>query len=54
MLAVIVGIVLVIVGVALWLGGLTLAHAVAVFIGLVGVLLVCYYLLPANAYARRR
>jgi hypothetical protein len=53
MIAVLIGIVLVIVAVVLWLGGLTVAHAVAILIGALGVLLVCYWALPAAGWARR-
>ena len=53
MIAVLIGIALIITAVILWLGGLTLAHAVAILIGLVGVLLLLYWALPATAYARR-
>lgn len=48
MVAVLIGIALVIVAVALWLGGLTVAHALAIFIGLMGVLLVAYWGLPGG------
>lgn len=53
MIAALLGIVLVIVAVALWLGGLSTAHALAIFIGTIGVLLALYWVLP-TAYARRR
>jgi hypothetical protein len=52
MLAVLIGIALIIVAVVLWLGGLTTAHAIAILIGAIGVLLVCYWAFPAG-YARR-
>jgi hypothetical protein len=54
MLAVLTGLALVIVAVVLWLGHLTTAHAVAIGIGLVGVLLVVYAAVPASALLRRR
>lgn len=54
MLAVLIGIALVIVAVVLWLGHLTTAHAVAIGIGLLGVLLVLYGTVPAASFVRRR
>ena len=54
MIAALIGIALVIVAVALWLGGISIAHAVAILIGALGVLLLLYWALPATAYARRR
>ena len=48
-----IGIALVIVAVALWLGGISIAHAVASLIGALGVL-VLYWALPASVYARRQ
>lgn len=53
MLAVLFGIALVIVAVVLWVGGLSLAHAVAILIGVIGVLLVAYWGAPATAWGRR-
>lgn len=53
MTAVLIGVALIIVAVVLWLGGLTVAHAVAILIGALGVLLVLYWALPAAAYSRR-
>lgn len=49
-----IGIALVIVAVALWLGGISIAHAVAILIGVLGVQLVLYWALPASVYARRQ
>ena len=54
MIAVLIGIIMIIVAVILWLGDLTTAHAVAIEIGLLGILLLLYWALPATAYARRR
>ena len=54
MLAALIGIALVIVAVALWLGGISIAHAVAILIGALGVQLVLYWALPASVYARRQ
>lgn len=54
MTAALIGIALVIVAVVLWVGGLTVAHAIAILIGLIGILLVLYWGLPASAYARRK
>ncbi len=48
MVAVLIGIVLVIVAVLLWLGTITVAHALAIFIGLIGVALVLYWGLPGG------
>lgn len=42
MLSVLIGVVLVIVAVVLWLGNMTVAHALAILIGLVGVLVLLY------------
>jgi hypothetical protein len=53
MIAVLIGLALVVVAVVLWVGALTVAHAVAILIGALGVLLVLYWALPAGAYARR-
>ena len=57
MLAVIAGLVLVLTAVLLWTGTLTLVHALAVFIGVIGVigvLLALYYAvsLPVRAWRR--
>lgn len=54
MLAILIGLALVIVAVVLWLGHLTTAHAVAIGIGLLGVLLVLYGTVPAASFVRRR
>lgn len=48
MVAVLIGIVLVIIAVLLWLGTITVAHALAIFIGLIGVTLVLYWALPGG------
>jgi hypothetical protein len=50
--AAIAGIALIITAVVLWLGNLTVAHALAILIGLTGVLLVLYWGVP-GAYGRR-
>jgi len=42
MFSVLIGIVLVIVAVVLWLGGMTVTHALAILIGLLGVLVLLY------------
>lgn len=52
MLAVLIGIALIIVAVVLWVGGLSVVHALAILIGAIGVLLVAYWALP-TAYSRR-
>jgi hypothetical protein len=48
MVAALVGIALVILAVLLWVGGVSVAHAIAIFIGLIGVLLVLYWGLPGG------
>lgn len=48
MLAVLLGIVLVIVAVVTWLGHLGAAHAVALGLGVLGVLLIVYGTAPAH------
>jgi hypothetical protein len=48
MLAVLLGLVLVIVAVVTWLGQLGAAHAVAIGLGVLGVLLVVYGAVPAQ------
>lgn len=53
MIAVLIGIALIIVAVVLWLGHLSTAHAVAIGIGLLGVLLVVYGAVPAASFVRR-
>ena len=53
MLAVLFGIALVIVAVVLWVGGLSLVHAVAILIGVTGALLVAYWAAPGNMWGRR-
>jgi len=52
-LAVLFGIALVITAVVLWIGGLSVAHAVAIMIGVIGVLLIAYWGAPATAWGRR-
>ena len=52
MLAVLAGIVFIIVGIVLWLGNLSVEHALAIFIGLTGVLLIAYWAYPAG-WSRR-
>ena len=52
MAAALVGIALVILAVLLWVGSLSVAHALALFIGLFGVLLILYWALP-GAWGRR-
>jgi hypothetical protein len=42
MISVLVGIVLVIVAVILWVGSMSLAHAVAILIGLIGILVILW------------
>ena len=42
MFSVLIGIALVIVAVLTWLGSMSVAHALAIFIGLVGVLVLLY------------
>jgi hypothetical protein len=54
MAAALIGIVFVIVAVVLWLGHLTVAHAIAIETGLLGILLILWWVLPGSAYARRR
>lgn len=53
MAAFLLGILLVIVGVALWLGGISLVHAAAIALVITGVVVALYYVLPASAYGRR-
>jgi hypothetical protein len=53
-IAVLIGIILIIVAVVEWLGHLSTSHAVAILIGLLGVLLVLWWAAPAPAFARRR
>lgn len=42
MLSVLIGVALVIVAVVLWLGGVSVAHALAILIGLIGILVLLY------------
>ena len=46
--AVLIGIALVILAVLLWVGALSVAHALAIFIGLIGVLLILYWAWPTG------
>ena len=50
---VIAGIILIIAGVVTWLGDLSLPHAMAVLLGVIGVLLALSYVVPVG-YMRRR
>jgi hypothetical protein len=50
---VIAGIILCIIGVVLWLGDLSLNHAMAIFIVVIGVLLALTYVVPTTYYRRR-
>jgi hypothetical protein len=52
MLAIIGGIVLIIVGVVLWLGNISIEHALAIFIGIVGIVMLLAGFLPGQ-YLRR-
>jgi hypothetical protein len=52
MLAIIGGIVLIIVGVVLWLGNISVEHALAIFIGIIGIILLLAGFLPGQ-YLRR-
>ena len=53
MVALIIGLALVIVGVVLWVGGISVAHALAILIGAVGLLFILFWALPGNAWGRR-
>jgi len=53
MASIIAGIILIIVAVFLWAGTLTLVHAAAITIGVVGVLILLFGAVPV-AYIRRR
>ncbi len=53
MIAALIGLALVVVAVVLWVGGLTVAHAVAILIGAIGVLLVLYWAAPTAVWVRR-
>ena len=50
---VIAGIILIIAGVVTWLGDLSLPHAMAVLLGVIGILLALSYVVPVT-YMRRR
>lgn len=52
MFSVLIGVVLVIAAVLLWLGSLSVAHALAILIGLVGVLVLLYGLGDRVRYTR--
>lgn len=52
MFSVLIGIVLVIAAVLLWLGNISVAHALAILIGLVGVLVLLYGLGDRVRYTR--
>jgi hypothetical protein len=53
MLAVLFGIVLVIVAVVLWVGGLSVTQALAIVIGIIGIMLIVWWAGPATAWGRR-
>lgn len=53
MASIIIGIILVIIGILTWTGTMTVAHALAAFIGLMGVLILLYGVAPV-AYIRRQ
>ena len=48
MVAALAGIALIIIAVLLWLGSVSVAHALAIFIGLIGVVLLLYWGLPGG------
>jgi hypothetical protein len=48
MLAVVAGIALIIVAVILWLGNMTSGHALAILMGITGVLLLAYWAYPGG------
>jgi hypothetical protein len=52
MLAIIGGIVLIIVAVILWLGNISLEHAMAIFVGIVGIIILLAGFVPTR-YIRR-
>lgn len=53
MLQIIAGIILIIAGVVTWLGNLSLAHAMAIFLVVIGVILALTYVVPTTYYRRR-
>jgi hypothetical protein len=53
MLAVVIGIAFVILAVVLWLAGITIGHALAILIGLIGILIILYGVVPASVWRRR-
>lgn len=53
MLALLVGLALVIVAVVLWVGGLSVAHALAILIGAIGLMFILFWAVPGNAWGRR-
>jgi hypothetical protein len=52
MLAIIGGIVLIIVGVILWFGHISTDHALAIFIGIVGIIILLAGVLPGQYWTR--
>jgi hypothetical protein len=52
MFAVLAGIVLVITAVILWLGNITVGHALAIFIGIIGIMFIGWWAAP-TAWGRR-
>jgi hypothetical protein len=53
MASVIAGIVLVIVAVVLWVGHLSVDHALAILIGIVGVLILLFGVVPVTYFRRQ-
>ena len=53
MLAIIGGIVLIVVGVILWFGHISLDHALAIFIGIIGIIILLAGVLPGQYWTRR-
>lgn len=54
MISIIAGIILIIDGVLTWIGTITMAHSVAVFLIVIGVLLALTYVVPFSYYRRRQ
>jgi hypothetical protein len=52
MLAIIGGIVLIIVAVVLWFGHISLDHALAIFIGIIGIIVLLAGVLPGQYWTR--
>jgi len=48
MVSVLIGVLMIIVAVVLWLGHISLAHAVAIMIGLIGLIVLLYGALPGR------